>query len=1185
MRELDLFSAPLEGVTLIEASAGTGKTWSITGFFLRLLLEHRLDVDQILVVTFTQAATEELRVRIRKRLMETHRSLTTGRIPVKDAFLETAAERYSGDPNIVGLLENALRNFDRAAVSTLHGFCLRILQEYAFETGAPFDAELLADPKALIQEVCDDFWRIHMAPAPPEFIGYCSEHLKGPETFFSLWMHLRRPDMVLLPVFPESPFSALERFRLELNELRKAWPSSREGVLAALSEAPLNRRSYSEKRMIELMDEMDRWISADPVGYPLSARFPRFTAGFLATAVHKGKSAPEHPFFTLCQTVWETAEKLQQEMHRRLLFLKTRFFSDAEQALTVRKTRLGYRFYEDLLVTLRDALRKRGASRLTRLVAEKYRAALVDEFQDTDPVQYEIFSRLFSGPRRALFMIGDPKQAIYGFRGADVFSYMNAARKTRYRRTLVRNFRSAPGLVQAVNTLFAGVRCPFLFEEIPFHAGTAAKPENAEDVPGGAPLKIWFLRGKGESPLGKNEAVAAVSRAIGSEILALLGTGCFHESDIAVLVRTHHQARIVKQALEARAVPAVLFSEASVFDSHEMVEMERLLLGIQDPLNPFRLKAALSTDMMGYPASLLDPAFSENRKLEAVLSRFQTYHTVWESRGFIPMFAGLLEREGVKERLIRFPDGERRLTNLTHLAELLHQASAANRFTMAGLLKWLAEARDSQGPRAEAHQLRLESDADAVAVVTMHRSKGLEYPVVFCPFAWEGIPVKTEALAFHDPDVHPSLVVDLDPEANPKGIWMSQKECLAENIRLLYVALTRAKARCYLAWGRIRGAESSALTFLLHALPQTGFDDPARPPAPVLEEILAQKGSGHLADDLEALVKKANGSIAVTELPEDHGTAASPKPKPPTSLVCRTFAGKVPTEWRVSSYSALIADPKEAAEGPDRDAAGPEAAPGPSSEKDLFSFPAGSRAGLFFHSFFESLDFSAPPLSQQALAEATLAAYGIDVSWSRSVCEAAHRVLNTRLDAAHGDLILSALSPQNRVHEMEFHFPVRRICPSVLASAFSETGNNKNHEPFPQRLGRLRFSPWEGFLHGFVDLVAFRENRYYIIDWKSNLLGTAAAHYSKKRLAETMEDAYYRLQSRLYVLAVCRHLKLRIPDFSYENHFGGVFYLFIRGIFPDPESGRSATGIDYDLPDPESIARLEKTLIPTSENA
>ncbi|MEW5910219.1 MAG: 3'-5' exonuclease, partial [Thermodesulfobacteriota bacterium] len=877
---------------------------------------------------------------------------------------------------------------------------------------------------------------------------------------------------------------------------------------------------------------------------------------------------------------YETGRRLETEMHQRLLAIKAGLFSYASEELMKRKQLRKVHFYDDLLLLVRKALRGSARGRLVRSVSRKYRAALVDEFQDTDPIQYDIFSTLFSGKGKTLFMIGDPKQAIYGFRGADLFSYIKASEDAKKRYTLTQNYRSIPKLVSAVNRIFGNRRIPFLFEKIPFPPGRSPTSWEISEKSTEPPLKIWFLPGKKNALIPKGEALRIISRGVAIEIRSLIQDRQIEPKEIAILTRTHRQGRILKEVMAQYLIPAVLFSGESIFDSHEALEMERLLTGISEPANLFKIRAALVTDMVGFTADDLYPESGSDSALEDALARFREYHDSWRRDGFIPMFVRFLKQERVKQRLISFENGERRLTNLMHLSELLHQASDKYGFTMERLIQWLSENRNAALPRMEEDQLRLESDENAVSIVTVHKSKGLEYPVVFCPFSWEGPAESKGELTFHDPHGSAGKILDLNPDATPEHRLQARKEDLSETLRLLYVALTRAGKRCYLVWGRINGAQTSPILELLHGNPDAGSEK-------IPTDIFHEKTDDDLLKDLDRLAERSEGSIEIQKIPSQGGTASGLiRPDAPT-WVLRSFSGRIPTEWKITSYSSLISRSPEDEEIPDTDfdflfseAGEPrreESLSFDSGEKEIFSFPKGARAGNFFHTLFETIDFSVSPHDQPDLISRILAEYGFDLNWKDTVAEAASRVLSAPLEGAFGKVILSKLPPNRRIHEMEFYYPLKRITPKELEAAFAGFGSSISGNRFSKQMGRLLFSPREGFMKGYVDLVAFQNNRVYILDWKTNDLGAGIHHYGKRDMDEAMEHSYYFLQYHLYVVAITRYLKLRNPSFDYNSDFGGVFYLFLRGIHPEVDQ---QAGIYYALPDPGQIEALENALIP-----
>ena len=506
-------TVPLTGMNLIEASAGTGKTYSIAALFLRLVLESHLTPEQILVVTFTNAATDELKARIRKNLVAAKAALT-GKAPANPFVAELTKNIRQPEAALLRI-QNALVNFDCAAIFTIHGFCQRVLREYAFETGGFFESELVAEADVLLRGVVEDFWRRHVAPGPLEFLAEAPEGVAVPLFFASYLPYLHHPDIVVEPSVEAPGFAMLPLHRRLLRSLRGQWRRGHREIVTLLRSASLSGRSYGsltasgagnigsrrDQTIAALAGAMDLFLDPTGPGVPLFKGFEKFTAGFLEKSALKNQAPPAHPFFQSCELFLQNAQDLAEECRRHLLYLKTLFLDFFPKALALQKDRRQIQFFEDLLARVRQILLEPQGKALQDGIREKYRAALIDEFQDTDPQQYEIFTRLFAGQGRVLFMIGDPKQAIYGFRGADVFSYMDAARRAEKGYTLTHNWRSTPGLVRAVNTLFSNVVPPFLFEAIPFEKARAtAEAGGAQKEPAGSSLVIWRLQPSPENP-------------------------------------------------------------------------------------------------------------------------------------------------------------------------------------------------------------------------------------------------------------------------------------------------------------------------------------------------------------------------------------------------------------------------------------------------------------------------------------------------------------------------------------------------------------------------------------------------------------------------------------------------------------------------------------------------------------
>ncbi len=1209
MKVFDPINTLLKGTNLIEASAGTGKTYTIAGIFLRLILEERLAADQILVVTFTKAATEELKERIRNKLLTAKSAfLNEGN---NDDFMDALVKKYDNPALAIQLIQDAIVDFDNAAIFTIHGFCQRVLHENAFETQSLFDTELVTDAIGLSREVVDDFWRTHFYSFPTQFLSYILKKISGPEYFLKLLAQKRAADIRIIPELEAPDLESLGDFEKIFNRLKACWPAARDPLMTLLKDPSLSGTIYGSLKskahpagvskrdltVASMIARMDRFVDEKSIGFPLFKGFDKFTSTKIEQSTRKKYTSPSHDFFDVCDALNIKGVALEAEMETYWVYLKTLLFKFAQAQLFLRKKECNIQFYDDLLIKVKNALEDTGGKKLATTIRRKYRAALVDEFQDTDSIQYEIFTRLFESKESTLFMIGDPKQAIYSFRGADIFSYMKAARNVDSKYTLIENWRSTPGLITAVNTLFSNSHAPFVYDQIGFEKGTPGGEADAIGPTFSPPLVLWYLAPKAPSskpkPLSKAEAVPVIARAVAGEILRLISKEkngrCDAVSDrikageIAVLVRTNRQAQIIKDCLSSKRIPSVLQHTGNIFHAHEALELERILSSISEPANERLFKTALATDIIGVPGIELDSAGENPFWLAHRSDGFREYFRLWNRYGFIRMFRTLMVRERARERLLGLPDGERRLTNLLHLTEILHQASVDKKLGMTGLLKWLSEHRRAFTPESETHQLRLESDDQAVKIITIHKSKGLEYPVVFCPFAWDGSMIKGREIQFHNNENNETLTFDLGSKEIRTHLTQAQNELLAENLRLLYVALTRAIKRCYLVWGRFNTAETSAIAYLLHYQAQSA-DVLKKEAVTSLKTTVSEKNDADIREDLIRLSNQSDGAIDIIPLPLDNGAKLLTGADIKENISFRRFSGKIDTSWKISSFSHLISQRASDQELPDRDAVHPLQKPltdrdlDLSINTDIFSFPKGTRAGIFFHDIFEHLDFAAGNSEDNIrLVAEKLAAYGFESKWQKPICAMIDNVLSIPLEISKTTLRLSSVQCNDRINEMEFYFPLKPVTPRGLKKIFENYGGIDLQDGFPDRLETLNFSLTKGFIKGYIDMVFYHKGRFWLVDWKSNFLGTCVEDYGKDALAEIMNNDFYILQYHLYTLSLYQYLQLRFPDFSYEKHFGGVFYIFIRGV--DPVKGPEF-GIYKDLPNTGLIKALLKALIP-----
>ncbi|MGN6718138.1 MAG: exodeoxyribonuclease V subunit beta, partial [Candidatus Binatia bacterium] len=840
-------------------------------------------------------------------------------------------------------------------------------------------------------------------------------------------------------------------------------------------------------------------------------------------------------------------EEIQGLAKRFIVSLESEFCGWAAEELRQRKHDRRVQSFDDMLMRLDEALRSHVGAELRESLRERFAVALVDEFQDTDPVQYSIFSQIYRDNAGSVFLIGDPKQAIYGFRGADVFTYLRAAKVAHRHYTLGQNWRSEAKLVDGVSAIFGQRANPFVIESINLSPVAASGKDDTEPLTIGEerdqPVHFWIASIK-DRPRVEDAVAAEIASLLAGE--TKIGSRKIEPRDIAVLVNNNAQPIGIQQALSRYGIPSVVYSAASVLKSGEASELLRVLVAVAQPTHEKIVRAALATELFGLNASALENLTSDECGWETTLNRFADYHLLWRDHGFVQMMRALLIAEKVRSRLLAWRDGDRRLTNLLHLIELLHTACVENRFGIDGLIKWLGRHIFGAGEVREDYELRLESDEDAVRIVTIHKSKGLEYGVTFCPFVRkEPWPGSKEFLKFHEDN---KLVLDLAEDPKHKKIRGGEE--LAENTRQLYVGLTRARHRSYSIWQERKNRSKSALAWLFSG-------------ASSAEAFL----DGTTGSDTGSRLRSSfadSDEIVVENLPEAEGKVFARTAALPTTLVPRVFDKEIDRRWRISSFSSLISGRIEETETPDYDSAEPGVETTEEAvvaAEGIHAFPGGMRAGTCLHLILEELDFT--DLSQlRPLVARKLAEFHFE-DFDDLVSEMLEKVL--RIPLGEDGFRLSEISPASRLSELEFTFPITALSTSRLRKVFQI-------DELPLAIDRIQFAPANGFMKGFIDLIFERAGRFYFVDWKSNWLGTDASSYMPENVAAEMTRNFYNLQLAIYSVALHRYLQQRLADYDYLKNFGGAFYMFLRGIDPKKPSN----GIFFARPPRNFVQQLDE---------
>ncbi|WP_346948660.1 exodeoxyribonuclease V subunit beta [Dyella sp.] len=1187
---LDPLRLPLHGVRLIEASAGTGKTWTIAALYLRLVLGHSTAAPllpaQILVLTFTKAATAELRDRIRARLTEAAAVFRAQK--AADEFLAALLAEYpEADARAAAArqLELAAQWMDEAAVHTIHGWAQRMLAQHAFDSGHPFVQDIQTDDGELLAEAVRDYWRLQCLPLGRAAAALLARWWSDPrELQQSLRPLLRQPVANLRLHGQPLPQTAdvraileapLARAQAAMQRARSLWLADLDGIERqlddALREKALNGRSYPAERLPQDLAALRAWAGGGEADDKLLARYAQSR---LDGAANKNRTAPAHAAFAAIDELLASAAEL--DLARPLILAHA--VPRVAERIDLAKRRRALLGFDDMLRRLDEALHGPAGERLAGTIAAQYPVALIDEFQDTDPLQWRIFHRLYADRAElGLLLIGDPKQAIYAFRGADIHTYLQArAAAAPPVWTLGTNHRSTAALVGAVNRVFEHgdrhAEGAFAFGRgergLPFHP-VAARGREATLVLDGEPLPALQLAVLDE---GRNVGSTAYRQRMAEQAAAWLA-GLFDAAregrcgfatpdglllplapgDVAILVRSGREAALVRAALRDTGLRSVYLSDRdSVFSSPEAADLLLWLKACAEPGSDRAMRAALATRSLDRGDAELDRLNTDERWWEACGERLRELQQTWRRHGVLAMLHDLLHAFDLPARLLAYDGGERALTNLLHLAELLQQAAAAldgEHALIRYLAEQIAEAREGLAEAAEEQIVRLESEAELVKVVTVHKSKGLEYPLVLLPFACAAREVKRDDLfVWHDGGGQPHM--DLEPD---DAAWsQAERERLQEDLRLLYVALTRARYACWVGVASVSVGNAKASSLHKSAF---GY-------------LLAGGTAIDASDLLPALLALRGGetAIAVDALPD----VPQPRIAPPApheredTRPARTYAGRPGERWWIASYSALkydesigvqiSGDAPAAPETPAQDVLAEAGAEKPAPVADaqgsgIHAFPRGAVAGTFLHDLLEwaaEQGFAETAADPRPLAE-LIARRVQRHGWQAQAALLAQWVpalLRTPLPLGDGHAVALAelADPARYRAELEFWFAVREVDTRALDRLVT-AGTLDGRPRMPLLYDRLN-----GMLKGFIDLLFEHGGRYYVVDYKSNWLGADAGAYTAEAVRDSVLRERYDLQYAIYTLALHRQLRARLPDYDYERHVGGVLYLYLRGL-------------------------------------
>ncbi len=1201
---------PLKGSQLIEASAGTGKTFTISALYLRLVLGHgsedsgfgrELLPPQILVVTFTDAATKELRDRIRTRLAEAARFFRE-EIEAPDALIAGLRDEFAIEqwPGCASRLDIAAQWMDEAAVSTIHSWCQRMLREHAFDSGSLFTQSLETDHTDLLSEVLRDYWRKFCYPMSDDALIWVRENWSGPAALLPRVRALFGSERASVTQTPTQIIEqSIQERRETLRQLKAPWANWAAELHAICIDGVackvVDGRKMQERYFRPWFDKLIAWANDDEQEQlDLGTGFTRLTPDGIAEAWKN--NPPSHPAFEAMVELKVALDTLPTPdaavLEHAAQWVGARFEEEKR-----RRAEMGF---DDMLLRLDAALRGSGGERLATLIREQFPVALIDEFQDTDPVQYRIFDSIYrleaNDESTGLFLIGDPKQAIYAFRGADIYTYLRARQATTGRlHTLGTNFRSSHAMVDAVNHVFTRAetseagRGAFLFRTsednpVPFLAvGSQGRKETLQvDGQVLAALNVWQL--ETDQPVSGTVYRQQLAASCASEIVRLLNAGQQGQAgfakageplkklmpaDIAILVRDGKEAQAVRGELSARGVRSVYLSDKdSVFAAQEAHDLLAWLKACAEPDAERTLRAALACITLALPLAELELLNQDELAWENRVMQFRDYRRIWRTQGVLPMLRRLLHDFKLPQALVQRTDGERVLTNLLHLSELMQQAAAELDGEQA-LIRHLSEHLALSGQAGEEQILRLESDEQLVKVVTIHKSKGLEYPLVFLPFICSTKPVDGSRLPLHFHDAEGHAQISLKP--TPALIEQADDERLAEDLRLLYVALTRAQHACWLGVADLKRGSNSASILHRSALGYLLGGGQKLAESVALGQWLRSLAENHPAVQVEPVPLPTTESFSAPR-----NEVALSKPRVP-----RRSARE---NWWIASYSALrigdtitdsgdqSPDSPQAQKLFDDERLDPEAPREVMvSGGDIHRFPRGPNPGTFLHGLLEwagekgFAEAAADPLALEKVVAQRCNRRDWK-GWINTLTDWLQHLLTLplRLGTDAQPMALCELDQPNQYRvEMEFWF----ACSKVDVAQMDALVRRYTHNGAPRAAAET--VSLNGMFKGFIDLTFEHEGRYFVADYKSNWLGVDDDAYTEQAMEHSILDNRYDLQYVLYLLALHRQLKARLADYDYDRHMGGAVYLFVRG------SRAASQGAWFTRPPRELIESLD----------
>ncbi|QCI23038.1 exodeoxyribonuclease V subunit beta [Buchnera aphidicola (Macrosiphum gaurae)] len=1155
--KLNVFKILLNGINLIEASAGTGKTFTIVLLYLRLLLgigetktyNKKLAVHEILIVTFTNAAKEELYIRIKDGIQNLYLTCVNKKNinPIYKFFLREIKDINEA----IYVLKKAQNNINNVAIYTIHGFCQHILELHTFHLNSIFEDKIIDNEHELYLQATQDFWRRTFYNLPKNIINIIYQDYKNPnhllkkiKPFFhmqSINFSEKNLNNKKLTIFHQKNIQ-------KINFFKEMWLIYYQIIPKEINNLKINKKIYSQFNMTRWINDITIWAKSETKDYTIPIVLKYFSK----------KNIEKNTINNICSKyiIFKETEKILKKNFSFKNIIMVYAINKIKKILSKEKQKKSLLGFNDLLNILLKTIKKEKT--LKNLIRTKYPAAFIDEFQDTDIQQYKIFDLLYKKNKKTvLFLIGDPKQAIYSFRGADIFSYLYAKSKIKKKYYLDINWRASINMCKSINFLFSHHKNPFIFKNIPFTPITpSCKNKKMNFTIHGVPQTSmsFFFQEKEEvyiddykvwiSQQCANEISfwLTCGKAGNAKITTKNGEKILTANDIAILVRNKKEADLIQKELQKFNILSIYSSDKnSIFQTFDAQELLWILESILEPDNEKLLRKSISTHILKELLSKIKTkSINENKYF--IIEKLYEYHNIWKKIGIFHMIKTMILEYQINANPIEININYLKNLNFLHVAELL-QEQFQYFHKKISLIRWLQKKILKKTEPAYNECIRYFNESQSVKIITIHKSKGLEYPIVWIPFS---IDFKPSLLSVYHNEKNFKTFFDI--KQSNENLKLSDKERLAEDIRFLYVALTRSILHCSIGIACLTkkttknknnsNIHKSSLGYTVqHGKPMN------------YENLFNQLKKFRMNDFIEVKNNSNNFRLPVT----NNIYLISSK---------NILNKNIKNIWNITSFTKLNQENKSLQENIKEITS--EKFLIKNKEKNnksfiIHNFPQGKNTGLMMHEILKNLHFLNEK-NYDWFAD-WLKKYNIPITWTSKLINWINNIINTPL--GEKKIILSKINEKLCTKELEFFFPINNIL-------YSEELNQiiQSIDPISIASPKLFFNPVKGVLKGFIDLVFFWKKKYYILDYKSNWLGKNNSFYSDVCIKKEIITKRYDLQYQIYTIALHKYLQKKIKNYNYKNDFGGVLYFFLRAI--DQENH----GIFYTVPDFSLIEKI-----------